>query len=76
MVELIKKLIEIPGVSGREDKIREAIRKEAEMYADEIICDPVGNLIVRKKGEGKRIMFCAHMDEIGFFATYIDEECI
>ena len=64
----------VPSVSGREDKIREAIVREVEPYADEISCDPVGNLIVRKKGTGKKIMFCAHMDEIGFFATYIDDE--
>lgn len=64
----------VPSVSGREDKIREAIAREVEPYADEISRDPVGNLIVRKKGTGKKIMFCAHMDEIGFFATYINDE--
>lgn len=73
MTELLKRLMLVPGVSGREDKIREAIKKEVEPYADEIITDPVGNLIVRKKGKGKKIMLCAHMDEIGFFATYIDD---
>ncbi len=73
MIDLLKKLMLAHGVSGREDKIREIIKKEVEPYADEIITDPVGNLIVRKKGNGKRIMFCAHMDEIGFFATYIDD---
>ncbi|MBQ8146828.1 MAG: M20/M25/M40 family metallo-hydrolase [Clostridia bacterium] len=73
MVELLKRLMLVGGVSGREDKIREAIIKEVEPYADEITVDPVGNLIVRKKGEGKKIMFCAHMDEIGFFASYIDD---
>ena len=74
MLELLKRLMNVPSVSGREDKIREAIVREVEPYADEISCDPVGNLIVRKKGTGKKIMFCAHMDEIGFFATYIDDE--
>ena len=74
MLELLKRLMNVPSVSGREDKIREAIAREVEPYADEISCDPVGNLIVRKKGTGKKIMFCAHMDEIGFFATYINDE--
>lgn len=73
MIDLLKKLMFTCGVSAREDKIREIIKKEVEPYADEIITDPVGNLIVRKKGNGKKIMFCAHMDEIGFFATYIDD---
>ena len=61
------------GVSGREEKIREAIKKEVEPYVDEVITDPVGNLIAHKKGNGKRIMFCAHMDEIGFFVSYITD---
>lgn len=71
---LLKKLMFTTGVSGREDKIREVIKGLVEPYADEIVTDPVGNLIVRKKGNGKKIMFCAHMDEIGFFATYITND--
>ena len=74
MTELLKKLMLAHGVSGREENIREVIRKEAEPYADEISVDPVGSLIVRKKGNGKKIMICAHMDEIGFFVNYIDEK--
>ena len=74
MTDLLKKLMLASGVPGREDKIRELIIKEAEPYADEIKVDPVGNLIVRKKGEGKKIMLCAHMDEIGFFVSYIGED--
>ena len=73
MTELLKRLMLVTGVSGREDKIREAIKKEVEPYADEINVDPMGNLVVRKKGRGKKVMFCAHMDEIGFFVNYIDE---
>ena len=71
---LLRKLIAVPGVSGREHNIREAIIKEAQPYADEITVDPMGNLIVRKKGKGKKVMFCAHMDEIGFFVTYITKD--
>ena len=62
------------GVSGREDKIREVIKKEIEPYCDEIYTDNMGNLIARKKGNGKKIMLCAHMDEIGFFVTSISEK--
>ena len=74
MIDLLKKLMLTSGVSGREDKIREVIKKEIEPYADEIITDNMGNLIARKKGNGKRIMLCAHMDEIGFFVTSIDDK--
>lgn len=73
MTELIKKLMFVPGISGREDKIAEVIKKEVEPYADEVYTDPVGNLIAHKKGNGKKVMFAAHMDEIGYFVTFIDE---
>lgn len=76
MTELIKKLMLTSGVSGREDKIREVIRQEVSPYADEVYSDPVGNLIAHKKGSGKRIMFAAHMDEIGYFVTSIDKNGI
>ena len=74
MRDLLKKLMFTPSVSGREEKIREVIYNEIKNYCDEISTDAMGNLIARKKGNGKKIMFCAHMDEIGFFATYITGE--
>ena len=67
MTELVKKLMFTSGVSGREDKISEVIRKEVEPYADEVYNDPMGNLVAHKKGNGKKVMFAAHMDEIGYF---------
>ena len=73
MIELIKRLMTTPSVSGREDKIREVIIQEITPYADSIDVDNVGNIIARKKGKGKKIMLCAHMDEIGFFVTFIDK---
>lgn len=73
MTELIKKLMFVPGISGREDKIAEVIKKEVEAYADEVYTDLVGNLIAHKKGNGKKVMFAAHMDEIGYFVTFIDD---
>jgi len=74
MFELIKKLAGISGVSGDESRIADAIEAYARPYADEIKRDTLGNLIVHKKGEGKRIMFCAHMDTIGIIATYVEKE--
>ncbi len=74
MTELLKKLMLTHGVSGREDRVRAVIESEVKPYADEIITDNLGNLIVRKKGNGKKIMLCAHMDEIGFFVNNISSD--
>lgn len=72
-MELLKKLTECNGVSGNETAVRELITNEINGYADEIKVDALGNLIVHKKGDGKKIMYAAHMDEIGIIVTYIDE---
>lgn len=62
------------GPSGREDAVREAIAAAAGDYVDDIMTDALGNLICRKKGSGKKLLFAAHMDSIGVVATYIDEK--
>ena len=76
MKDLIKKLTEAFGPSGREEQIREAIREEVEALADEVRVDTLGNLIALKKGDGtgKRVMLAAHMDEIGVIVSYVDEK--
>ena len=48
MKSLIQKLVETPGPSGSEYKIREVVRAEVAPFADEIRVDSLGNLIVRK----------------------------
>lgn len=74
MKELLKKLVETPGVSGAESEIREVIREEVEDHADSVEVDDFGNLIARK-GEGDTtLMVAAHMDQIGLTVKQIDEE--
>jgi len=76
MKALIKKFVQIPGPSGYESQIRDVVRAAVEPYADEVIVDALGNLIVRKgeKGpDGLRVMLSAHLDEIGVIATHVDK---
>jgi endoglucanase len=76
MRELIRRLVETDGPSGVEERIRAVIRAEVESWADELRVDPLGSLVVRKRGsgEGQRIVLDAHMDEIGVMVTYVDEK--
>ena len=73
-MDLLKKLTECNSVSGNEKNISNFIKEYVSSYADEIREDALGNLIVRKKGAGKKIMLAAHMDEIGIIVTFIDED--
>lgn len=73
MKELLKELVETPGVSGSEKRIRELIKEKIEDEADDIEVDNFGNLIA-SKGEGdKTLMVATHMDQIGLTVKHIDE---
>ena len=73
-MELLKKLTECNSVSGDEKEIRELIELEAKKYAYDIRTDALGNLIVHKKGTGKKLMMTAHMDEIGIIVTFVEDD--
>jgi tetrahedral aminopeptidase len=77
MKPLIKKLVEAYGPSGSEDQVRDLIRQEIRNLPDYISVDPLGNLIaVVKQGArtGKKVLLSAHMDEIGFIVSHVDEQ--
>ncbi len=75
MFTILKELCEINGTSGREDKVREYI---IGMLGDiPYTVDNLGSVIVELKGEERaknKVMIAAHMDEVGFMATYITDE--
>lgn len=70
---MLKEYAEAFGVTGCEKEIRNIIKKRVEGFGDAIV-DKMGNLIVHKKGCGRRVMLDAHMDEVGFIVTYIKED--
>jgi endoglucanase len=72
--DLIKKLVEAWGPSGYEHRIRALIQAEVADLADEIIIDPLGNLICRVGSGGPKVMISAHMDEIGVMTTFAEPE--
>lgn len=73
MRNTLKTIAAAYGPTGSEENICGVIRKMVETLVDEITVDALGNLICVKKGAGKRIMFAAHMDQIGFIVTNVDE---
>jgi len=73
-MEFLKKLTNVIAPSGNENTVRDIIIEEVKPFADEINVDTLGNLIIRKKGNGKKIMLSAHMDEVGIIATVIDDK--
>ena len=87
--DLLKRLCETPGVPGREERVRALIEKEIDGLFDEVRTDAMGSLICTRHPRGKaaggagkkktqsrptRVMQLCHMDEIGFYVTYIDDK--
>ena len=73
--DLLRLLTETPGPPGREERIREVVRRELAADVDEESVDPLGNVIARRRGRGgPRVMLAAHMDEIGFMVSHVDDQ--
>ncbi len=73
--KLLAEICEVAGAPGHEQRVREIVLREVTSLVDEIKIDNLGNLIAIKKGkESKRVMIGAHMDEIGFIVTHIDDK--
>ncbi|MCQ2432968.1 MAG: M42 family metallopeptidase [Clostridia bacterium] len=78
MLELLEKLVVIPAPSGREHKLAAAIAEMMTPYADTVRIDALGNVIAKINGCGpddkkKKLMFSAHMDEVSYMVTKIEE---
>ena len=62
MLELLKELCRLNGVSGAEDPVRNFIQTQAQPYADSLRSDALGNLIVFKRGKkstGNKLLLAA-----------------
>lgn len=76
MLELIKELCALSGISGREDSVREYIIEKIKDHAEYSV-DALGNLLAFKKGRKpakNKVMLDAHMDEVGMIVTGITSE--
>lgn len=76
-LEYIKDLCTLNGVSGDESRVREYITEKIQPYVDSTQIDSMGNVIALKKGtnsDNKKIMVCAHMDEVGFIVSDITDD--
>lgn len=76
LLERIKTLCALSGISGREDAVRREIIGMIDGHCSWHV-DPLGNLIAEKRGRQtlpQRLLFSAHMDEVGFMVTRIGED--
>lgn len=77
MIATLKELCMLDGVSSDEGVVSRYLTERVNPYATEIRTDPLGNLIVFKKGAvsaPNALMICAHMDEVGLMVKRVTEE--
>ena len=73
----LKELTQLRGVPGYEAPVREFVFEKIKDKCDEIYRDNIGNLIAVNrcgKENAKKVMVCAHMDEVALFITKITDE--
>jgi len=74
-IALLKEMSDAFGVSGYESDVFGILKTRMESHAD-IKRDGIGSFIATKKGQSERpkIMFAAHMDEIGFIVKEVTKD--
>jgi len=77
-VALLSEFCRIPAAPGFEQRLRAVIMEMIAPLVDDVYTDAMGNVYAVKKGtkqgvDAKKIMIGAHMDEIGFIVTHIEE---
>lgn len=75
-IPLLARICEAPGAPGYEKEIRNLVLAELQGLTDLTRVDAMGNVIALKKGKSsaQKVMAAAHMDEIGFIVTHIDDK--
>lgn len=74
MRQMLDEMIRVPGVSGYEEDIREYIRAKVEAMGLEPEEDNIGNLIVTVGDKGPKVLFIAHMDELGLIVSKMQDD--
>ena len=78
MLNLMKTLVSVRSISGFEKTVSDKLMMTMAPLCDKVYNDALGSLICVKNGtapdgERKKIMLVAHMDEIGFMVTMVED---
>ncbi|MEG0686944.1 MAG: aminopeptidase [Clostridium sp.] len=69
-IELLKRLCDSDAIASNEQEIRDILIEDIN---GEVTFDGIGSMIVNHKGNGPKLMFSAHMDEVGFMVRNISD---
>ncbi|MDI9521543.1 MAG: M20/M25/M40 family metallo-hydrolase [Bacillota bacterium] len=72
--DFLREITAIRGLSGDEALVSAFVKEAFAPLCDEITVDKMNNVIARKKGPGPKVMFSAHLDEIGLMVVDIEKD--
>ncbi len=72
--DFLKEITRIRGLSGDEGLVSAWVAEQFAPLCDEVTVDVMNNVVARKRGDGPRVMFSAHLDEIGLMVSLIEED--
>jgi len=67
-------LMQVPGLSGHEDRVRRALAQRLTELGIESSTDRLGNLVAQFPGDGPVVMLFTHMDQLGFIVRRIEAD--
>lgn len=69
----LKKLSQLHGVSGDEKQVAHYLVENFRQTESKLFTDKLGSVIATNGVESNKVSIVAHMDEVGFMISYIDE---
>lgn len=72
--EFLREVTALPGLTGSEGPAAEYVAAAFRPLADEVKIDRLNNVVARLKGDGPKVLFAAHIDEIGLMVVKIEED--
>ncbi len=74
MISKIKEISALFSVAGYENKLTSYILNEVKDFCDECYIDKIGSLILRKKGNGEKVLINTPISSDGLFVTFITDD--
>jgi putative aminopeptidase FrvX len=72
--ELLKALCDLPGPSGAEERVQAFVAAAWREAGHEVRMTPLGNVVARVGGQGRRLLVAAHADEIAVVVQSVTPE--
>ena len=72
--DFLREVTAVRGLSGDEGPVAAFVADAFRPLCDEVRIDAMNNVIARSRGSGPRVVFCAHMDEIGLMVVKVEED--